>query len=507
MNAELGLCIGHCNQTTIYNNNISLCNGGISLGAGFDNELISNILYFNNAGIMTQTNQLRIENNSCYNCSQGIFAGASPNVTIINNYVFNNTNDGICIYNGILNKVTNNSLITNGVGLRIFGEEHMGWDIFVTWNIFDKNSMNAVDEMPPLISLFDYNYWSDYVGTDENNDGIGDEKYSISGWANSNDTHPLFYRPAPPSWAQSLNDQIMEFGDEFSYNLNITTGIPVKQWWLEDTTYVQIDSKGIITNSTVIPVGSHEVDVWVENVYGLMTHGNFTIIVQDTTDPIFDEPPTDRLLDYKESLSYKINASDLSGIHHFTVNDTSRFSISQTGLLTNATLLAVGDYGLEIRAYDPYDNNASWIIVVRVFDVTIPEINSPEDIQYYEGETGFLINWTPTDDNPVNYEITLDGEVVKSGLWNSSGEMISISVDGHTPGEYTYGLRVFDIGGHDWYDEVVVTVLSTTTTTTTTPPSDDIVGFIITLSLIGSSGVVILLIVLHLRKRRGAKKP
>lgn len=47
-------------------------------------------------------------------------------------------------------------------------------------------------------SFFDYNYYSDYTGTDEDNNGIGDTPY-ISLHGNIMDDHPLMFLPSSES--------------------------------------------------------------------------------------------------------------------------------------------------------------------------------------------------------------------------------------------------------------------------------------------------------------------
>ncbi len=105
-----------------------------------------------------------------------------------------------------------------------------------------------------------------------------------------------------------------------------------------------------------------------------------------------------------------------------------------------------------------------------VWDTTLPTIDSPSDLEYIEGDSDHSISWTPGDAHPVSYVVYLDGVPVKSGAWNSSSEVITISVDGLSLGTYNYTIVVTDIGGNTASDTVIVTVaeVSTTSTTTTT---------------------------------------
>jgi len=91
-------------------------------------------------------------------------------------------------------------------------------------------------------------------------------------------------------------------------------------------------------------------------------------------------------------------------------------------------------------------------------DTTAPSIDHPFDIEYPIGQFGNNITWHATDDYPSSYEILLDGTLNRSGLWNSTGEAITIVIDGLSLGEYNYTLVVYDIRGNSDSDEVMVTV-------------------------------------------------
>ncbi|MBY8981776.1 MAG: hypothetical protein KGD57_02430, partial [Candidatus Lokiarchaeota archaeon] len=86
-----------------------------------------------------------------------------------------------------------------------------------------------------------------------------------------------------------------------------------------------------------------------------------------------------------------------------------------------------------------------------------PVINSPSNVNYQEGQTGNSITWTATDDNPTTYTITRTGLSSVSGSW-SSGQAITISVDGRSEGTYTYTCTVTDADGLTDSDSVTVTV-------------------------------------------------
>ncbi len=89
-------------------------------------------------------------------------------------------------------------------------------------------------------------------------------------------------------------------------------------------------------------------------------------IIVDNEPPSWVELPTDQIVEFGENFIYDLDAIDQSGISYWWINDTTHFSIDEHGTITNATILMVGDYWLEIRAYDRFDNYCSAIIKITV---------------------------------------------------------------------------------------------------------------------------------------------
>ncbi|MFX1508170.1 MAG: fibronectin type III domain-containing protein, partial [Promethearchaeota archaeon] len=90
----------------------------------------------------------------------------------------------------------------------------------------------------------------------------------------------------------------------------------------------------------------------------------------------------------------------------------------------------------------------------------IPIIDILVNVSYEVGSTGNAITWTPSDNDPSSYNITREGTLVRDRAWNTSGETITISVDGLSEGTYTYRCTVYDSAGQNAIDEVTVTVLA-----------------------------------------------
>ena len=86
--------------------------------------------------------------------------------------------------------------------------------------------------------------------------------------------------------------------------------------------------------------------------------------------------------------------------------------------------------------------------------------------------TGHSITWNPADANPVSYQILLNGSELFSDLWNSTGETMTVSLDGLAIGVYNYTIVVTDIGGYTTIDTVIVTVVDDLTIPTIDSPDN-----------------------------------
>ncbi|UZE93248.1 MAG: right-handed parallel beta-helix repeat-containing protein [Candidatus Nealsonbacteria bacterium] len=104
-------------------------------------------------------------------------------------------------------------------------------------------------------------------------------------------------------------------------------------------------------------------------------------------------------------------------------------------------------------------------------DVTNPILDSPQDVIYEEGATGYNISWIATDLNPGTYKIYKNGSEIESGTWES-GMAVTINVDGLAVGSYNYTIVVTDAFDNAASDTVWVTVEDTVSPVLTSP--DDV---------------------------------
>ncbi len=215
------------------------------------------------------------------------------------------------------------------------------------------------------------------------NDTIGD-------WIDANITIDVADTIAP-TWAISVTDQNVEFGDSLSYQMTAMDAGGISQYSVNDTTNFVIDNTGLLENKTTIAVGIYGLNVTAGDASDNEIFAVFKVIVADTTEPTWITQPADQQIIFGQALSFQVNASDLSGIANYYVNDTTNFVISAVGLITNTTTLLVGDYGLNISVEDIYGNTLSRTIRIRVLaQTTTTPTTTPT-----ETET------TPTDTTPT----------------------------------------------------------------------------------------------------------
>jgi parallel beta-helix repeat protein len=349
-----GMYLQNCEFDTIASNTFSNNGNGIRFWDGEYNTMAENTFNNNNDGIRLEW--------SNYN-------------TMTNN-TFTSNSLGINFVRGNYNTMTNNTFTNNSHG--ILFHQYAGFNV-IHWNVFYENSVYNCHNSG-IGNSFDHNYWSDYSGSlglyDADRDGIGDTAYQNRGIA---DQHPLMLWPNRPPlvWIETPKNQVIEHGETLSYQLNVRAYSVkgVKEWWLNDTKHFihsGHQSTDLVIFSFGLPVGVYGVEVQIRDLYDNALHSSFTVVVRDTTPPVWIIRPTDQKLSYGETLDMQFPASDLSGID-WTLDDTTHFTLGathysggSTARIMNLALLEPGVYVLNLTAADPYDNSLSAIFTVTV---------------------------------------------------------------------------------------------------------------------------------------------
>jgi nitrous oxidase accessory protein len=169
----------------ISHNKITNNNDGIHFELSSDNVISDNIISSNNNGIFLGMSGDMISGNTITNNNNGIYLFWSRSNVISSNIISSN-NNGIYLHSSWSNVISSNIISSNNNGI-ILGSD--SGNNIIYHNNFDNTHQVEIESS----NLWDYNnegnYWSDYNGTDDNQDGIGETPYIIDD--NNRDNYPL----------------------------------------------------------------------------------------------------------------------------------------------------------------------------------------------------------------------------------------------------------------------------------------------------------------------------
>lgn len=213
-NSRAGFSISYSTNTNLQNN-IAESNEeqGFDFLSSTSNVLLNNTAIYNNLDgfNFASSDKNTLESNNATKNNQG-FNFKSSNANIMkSNFIIDNLGNGILL-NGVTNSnLTQNVLFHNSnYGIYITG---MSYNDFIYLNSFISNG-NTTSQAYSSSNLIYWsnstigNFWSDYNGTDLNNDGIGEMPYYPDGIGGTNDSFPLTndrlnFRQTNPDNAQS----------------------------------------------------------------------------------------------------------------------------------------------------------------------------------------------------------------------------------------------------------------------------------------------------------------
>jgi parallel beta-helix repeat protein len=150
---------------------------------------------------------ITVQNLTLANHGAGILLAYTTNSTLTGN-VITNKSAGILFYGSLNNQIVGNNITTNQYAIYIsFEAAFLGDSRYVpsSNNLFHHNNFMNNNQIvydvacsywvsaSPSVNIWDNgkegNYWSDYIGKDNNSDGIGDTPYVV--YADNSDRFPL----------------------------------------------------------------------------------------------------------------------------------------------------------------------------------------------------------------------------------------------------------------------------------------------------------------------------
>lgn len=219
-----GIFIWRVTGASITNCKVKSCEYGIDMGESTNGLIENNVVQgnkFNGIDFWNCSDVVAKSNDCSLNNAAG-FQITRTSAKIIGNLAENNK-WGISLYQSSNNEIKENSFVSNWIGIQL--DEGSNNNKIYLNNFIENtlqtaifNSFNNIWNSPEKITYtydgktyINYlgNYWSDYMGSDANGDGIGDTPYSIDG---DKDNYPLM---TPWSLAETWS-----FDTDFQYNLD-----------------------------------------------------------------------------------------------------------------------------------------------------------------------------------------------------------------------------------------------------------------------------------------------
>ncbi|MFX0100454.1 MAG: right-handed parallel beta-helix repeat-containing protein [Candidatus Hodarchaeota archaeon] len=200
----IGSYLEHGHETNIISNNITL-NGEYGIYATPEPSTPARSVNIIGNNISLHSTNIRIENMNdsiiSYNVmkeplSSNIYAINLDNTTFRGNTIEDSFSSGVTLMtDSDANNFTDNLIRNNTAwGLTIDGDCD---NALVYNNSFVENTGPAQVACDSTTASFDNgslgNYWSDYVGVDDNDDGIGDSNYTVYGGGNRVDRYPIWW--------------------------------------------------------------------------------------------------------------------------------------------------------------------------------------------------------------------------------------------------------------------------------------------------------------------------
>jgi parallel beta-helix repeat protein len=370
-NTEGAIYLWQGENYTISNNVVNDTYGyGIILLDSDYNVINNNFLYNNIKGIGLDSSSRNtiLENDVLENTDDGInlLSGTSYNV-ITRNRIFNNADDGIQLYNSCNNNLIHENLIYDnderGIQIQVSSNNNK---IFHN-NIFD-NPQNTHDECSNVwynASLQEGNYYDDYAGEDDDNDGIGDQSYEIPGGSNQ-DLYPLMTPYGPPNadFTYTTSGKTVSFDASLSYDYD--GEIVAYQWDFGDGGF----GTGMTIDYLYGDYGTYEVTLNVTDDDGLNDSVSREVNVIDNVPPVITNaraiPSIQAPGGYVNTSATVTDDGGLSDVrlvltHPDDDNEIISMIDNKIGdtYYHNSTYEMIGTYEFYVWAVDTCDNNAN----------------------------------------------------------------------------------------------------------------------------------------------------
>ncbi|MHA1134978.1 MAG: hypothetical protein ACTSSE_00665 [Candidatus Thorarchaeota archaeon] len=263
---------------------------------------------------------------------------------------------------------------------------------------------------------------------------------------NITESNPDFYNISRTSNEPTSNSSVVETGDWSGNDIVINIdGLNASRWYLyrlfvndtfgmNSTSFVNVTVLQDITN----PAISSPDDVAFE--FG---DTGFEILWE-----AYDSNPKNYTIDgiihfndtlYGNFTEFHSFSNISQPVWNFTEPDGGDISISLDGLF-------LGNYTFIFTAFDIFNQTTTDSVYVEIYpDIRAPVIVSSDDLVFEEGYSGYNITFDAEENNPLWYNLTLDGSTIMNGTWR--GENFTIGIDVVDVGTYSYNMTLRDFFG------------------------------------------------------------
>jgi hypothetical protein len=264
----------------------------------------------------------------------------------------------------------------------------------------------------------------------------------------------------------------------------------------------------ITVNIDGLPYGTHTVELTLWDVDQDNVTDTVIVHVYDGTPPEISNTPNGEAFSTGTGQTLNWDVSDLhpdTYTAYFVVEDEDNVAWDTGSWTTGVLEISIdgmdpGEHTLIMEIADIDGNTAVDEDLLMVYEDSVdPELNSPDDITYTEGDTGNTIVWEAADNHPASFEVTYNGSIFAEGEWG--GSRIVLNVDGLTNGTHSFQLTIYDGSGNSATDSVDVTVVLATPEAPPPPPPIDMGMVLLVLGGIGAIAVVII-VIYALKKKR-----
>ncbi|MCK4364939.1 MAG: PKD domain-containing protein [Thermoplasmatales archaeon] len=393
-----------------------------------------------------------ISNNNVKDGGNGIYLDSSNSNTIESNTIESN-NNGIYMFNSDSNTIKSNTIQNNQVHGIWLTSTASSNNIYLN-DFSDNMDSNARDQGS---NNWDYNsqgnYWDDYNDYDNDENGIGDNPYSIGGGGGNQDSYPLgdflSSDEKPVAYIDSISPNPADLGQTIYFSGRGTDSDGSITAWEWKSDGVVIGTSGDFSTSS-LSAGSHTISFRVKDNDDNWSPSVQTTLVINSPNQIptayILEPMTSVTKQFGEEIRFAGGGADDGEIMEYSwISDRDEI-ISVSNQFTKSDL-TVGRHIIYFKVRDDYGEWSSEVTIIVT--ITSNPSNSPPVADAGEPYTGY-VNQNLTFDGSASSDPDA-GDSITSYQWDfgdeTTGEGATIGHTYTSEGNYTVELTVTDGNG------------------------------------------------------------